>query len=159
MWLTQERLVLNQNQKHKNMAKFILQVSAHGQYDNKSQFPIAKNWVYHFFSDKQQCVPYPLSEEIFQWFVKGELDKVNQKVIETRQSPKKVDNYVLWDLQDPNYTSGVFQAGSKVPIVDITGVTYNDPISLSNLLTLAIEVLEIRIPRDEVIIYFNACRA
>jgi hypothetical protein len=140
------------------MATYILQVSGHGEDQGRGRFPVAKNMRYKFFVPMGQVLDYPTSEEIYEDFVANDLPAVDAKVTNTYFEGALIDDYVLWDLQDPNYVSGVLQAGSTDPVVDIEGVTYQQPVTLTNLLALATMKLGIRVGIDNVTVYFNACR-
>lgn len=140
------------------MATFNLQVSGHGEDQNRGSFPVADNWQFKFFVAMGETLDYPTSELIYQELVANNLAAVNKRVRQTYFEGADIVNYAMWDLQDPNYVSGVLQAGSNVPVVDIHGTTRQQPIMLSNLLALAVEALRIRVGVDTVNVYFNACR-
>jgi len=140
------------------MATFTLQVSGHGEDQGKGSFPIANHWEFKFFVAMGQTLDYPTSVLIYQELAANNLAAVNKRVRQTYFEGNDVVNYAMWDLQDPNYVSGVLKAGENVPVVDIKGITRQKPILLSNLLTLAVETLKIKVGVDTVIVYFNACR-
>jgi hypothetical protein len=141
------------------MATYYLEVSAHGENQGADRFPVAKKWEYKFFVPMGKVLDYPTSEEIYREFAANDLNAVNARVVNTYFEGAQIDNYALWDLQDPSYVSGVLQAGSTVPVVNIAGVTHANPIPLSGLLALAVEALKINVGTDTVYVYFNACRA
>jgi hypothetical protein len=140
------------------MTTFNLQVSGHGEDQKLGTFPIAKNWQFKFFVKMGEALDYPTSEAIYQELVANDLAAVNKRVKNTYFEGTDIVNYAMWDLQDPNYVSGVLVAGSDVAVVDIDGTTQQQPIKLSNLLALAVEELGINVGVDTVTVYFNACR-
>lgn len=141
------------------MATYILQVSGHGGDQGRGKFPVAPNMKYKFFVPMGEVLDYPTSEQIYQDFVANDLPAVDAQVQNTYFEGAMIDDYVLWDLQDPNYASGVLQAGSADPVIDIEGVTEQQPVTLTNLMALATMRLGIRVGIDNVTVYFNACRS
>ncbi|WP_028534562.1 putative adhesin [Paludibacterium yongneupense] len=140
------------------MAKFVLQVSGHAQVRDKVPFPVAGKWRFMFFVRQGEELDYPTSEKIYAELAASQFTKVDSRVVETYSTGDNIDDYVLWDLEDARYVSGVLLAGSTQAVVDIAGTTEQKSITLSNLLTLAIEQLNIEVGKDDVTVYFNACR-
>jgi hypothetical protein len=140
------------------MATFTLQVSGHGEDQNRGEFPVAENWQFNFFVKMGEILDYPTSEAIYQELAANNLAAVNKRVKNIYFAGQDIVNYAMWDLADSNYVSGVLQVGSTVAVVDIDGTTQQNPIMLSNLLALAVEALDINVGVDTVIVYFNACR-
>ena len=140
------------------MATFNLQVSGHGEDQTLGSFPAAKNWQFKFFVAMGETLDYPTSELIYEELVANDLAAVNKRVRQTYFEGADIVNYAMWDLRDKNYVSGVLQAGSNIPVVDIIGTTRQRPIKLTNLLALAVETLRIKVGVDTVNVYFNACR-
>jgi hypothetical protein len=140
------------------MATFNLQVSGHGEDQQAGTFPAATNWEFKFFVAMGQVLDYPTSELIYQELLANNLNAVNRRVRQTYFEGAEITNYAMWDLEDPNYVSGVLVAGSGNPVVDIAGTTQQNPITLTNMLALAVEALGINVGVDTVTVYFNACR-
>jgi hypothetical protein len=121
------------------MANFILQVSGHGQDQGTGTFPVAEKWQINFFVKMGEVLDYATSELIYQELAQNNLQAVNTRVVHT-------------------YFAGL-QAGSTDLVVSIKGTTQQQPISLTNLLAIAVETLGIKVGTDTVTVYFNACRS
>ena len=141
------------------MATYVLQISAHAEPPaSGGTFPIAKDWQFKFFVSAGQELPYGASEDIYKELCAGDVAAADQRVKHTYFPGSPVTDYALWSLKDARYVSGVLKVGESTAVVDIGDVERSAPISLSNLLTLAIEDLGIDVGRDKVTVYFNACR-
>jgi hypothetical protein len=141
------------------MTSYALQISAHAKVPHDGRtFPVAEGWQFKFFVGPGQPLPYGVSETIYTELCSDQVQAADARVRHIYFTDSPLTDYALWSLQDPRYVSGVLLVGSSVAVVDIGDIEEQAPISLSNLLALAVDELGIDVGRDEVTVYFNACR-
>lgn len=141
------------------MTEYALQISCHASVPHDGgSFPVAEGWQYKFFVPPGHALPYGLSEDIYAELCAGDVDAANARVRHTYFADAPLTNYALWSLQDPRYVSGALLVGSSEALIDIGDISEDNPISLTGLLALVVEALNIDVGRDEVTVYFNACR-
>ncbi|MBP6750414.1 MAG: hypothetical protein KA144_12300 [Xanthomonadaceae bacterium] len=141
------------------MASYVLQISAHAEPPSHDRtFPIAEGWTFKFFVSSGQELPYGISEDIYKELCAGDVAAADKRVKNTYFPDSPLTDYDLWSLNDVRYVSGALKVGESTALVDIGDIERSAPISLSNLLALIVEELGIDVGKDEVTVYFNACR-
>jgi hypothetical protein len=141
--------------------KYSLEVSSHGGAPkDPSKFKLfEKDWQLKFFVKEGEILECRPAEKIFEDIANNRLDEVDKRVKHIIFSGGDVIDYNLWDLkQNPKYISGLFEAGKREPLIDISGTTKDKPIKLKQLLEEGIKKLNIK-EEDSVVVYFNACRS
>lgn len=145
------------------MTTYRLQFSSHASasFSNGSQVGMfvlyEEKLEVKYFVQPGEILDYDISIEIYNELVNNELDRVNKKVRNTKFYNSEVTDYVMWDLENPNYVSGSLIVGENTPIVDIAGTTFEKPIRFLGLLRQTLRELGAN-KEDEIIVYFNACR-
>lgn len=144
------------------MATYTLQISCHGiALDVNDQpvgtFILPNNTTVYYFTREGEQLDYNISIDIYNELVNNELERIKPKIEETKSFGAGVKNYSLWDLKDQNYVSGSLKVGETTPIIDLNGVTFNNPTNFRDLFFETLKALNWQ-DGDSVIIYFNACR-
>ena len=137
-----------------------LQVSSHGQDTQQGTFHVPDGCTFKFFVKVGAILDYKESIEIYEEFAAADTDKLNARDKHTIFETGKVENYALWNLGDDQYVSGVLKLngpGSTTTLVRIDE-TQQHPVFFNDVIDQALAALKPH-AGDEVIVYFNACRA
>lgn len=142
------------------MVQYIIQVSAHAREPaNSPTMPVPENYTYNFFCKVGEILNWDQSVRIYEYLAHERYEEVDREVKYKIFGGGTVVNYDLWSLGDPRYVSGTLRAGTTTALVDITQIDQTKPIGLAKLMAMTIRELREYNVNDQLIIYFNACRA